>query len=81
MKMIRGKLDQLVRTPFLSLPFFINTKNYKMTTLEKLNKVIQFKGFTITFIRSEWRAEAHASPQFCNTNLSKLKKEINHYLK
>ncbi|MBC8306201.1 MAG: GNAT family N-acetyltransferase [Pelagibacterales bacterium] len=42
---------------------------------------IQYKGFTINYLRGEYRADAYASPQFTNTNLAKLKKEINEYLK
>jgi hypothetical protein len=42
---------------------------------------IQYKGFTINYLRGEYRADAYASPQFTNTNLAKLKKEINEYLR
>ena len=42
---------------------------------------IQYKGFTINYLRGEYRADAYASPQFTNTNLAKLKKEINQYLR
>jgi hypothetical protein len=42
---------------------------------------IQYKGFTINYIGGEYRADAYANPQFTNTNLAKLKKEINQYLK
>ena len=42
---------------------------------------IQYKGFTINYLRGEYRADAYANPQFTNTNLAKLKKEINQYLK
>ena len=42
---------------------------------------IQYKGFTINYLRREYRADAYASPQFTNTNLAKLKKEINEYLR
>ena len=52
-----------------------------MTELQKLNKVIQFKGFTITYYRKEWHARAYANPSFDNSNLNNLKKEINNYLK
>jgi hypothetical protein len=41
---------------------------------------IQYKGFTINYIGGEYRADAYANPQFTNTNLAKLKKEINQYL-
>jgi hypothetical protein len=40
-----------------------------------------YKGFGIHFIRGSYRTIAHANPQFENTNLTKLKKEINQYLK
>ena len=52
-----------------------------MTNKDKSNRVILFKGFGINFIRGEWRAEAYANPSFYNTNLTKLKKEINNYLR
>ena len=42
---------------------------------------IQYKGFTINYIKGEYRANAYANPEFINTNLAKLKKEINQYLK
>ncbi len=42
---------------------------------------LKFKGFTINYIRGEYRADAYASPQFSNKNLAKLKQEINAYLK
>jgi hypothetical protein len=42
---------------------------------------IQYKGFTINYLRGEYRADSYAGPQFSNTNLAKLKKEINQYLK
>jgi len=51
-----------------------------MTTNEKYNTILQYKGFTIYFIHGEWFAGAYANPGFYNTNLSKLKKEINKYL-
>jgi len=41
----------------------------------------QYKGFTINYLRGEYRADAYANPQFSNTNLAKLKREINQYLK
>ena len=41
----------------------------------------QYKGYGIRFINGEYRAEAYASPQFTETNLSRLKKIINNYLK
>lgn len=41
----------------------------------------QYKGFTINRIGNTYRADAYASPQFSGTNLNKLKKEINNYLK
>jgi hypothetical protein len=40
-----------------------------------------YKGFTINYIRGLYRADAYANPQFSNTNFSKLKKEINEYLR
>lgn len=42
---------------------------------------IQYKGFTINFLRGEYIADAYANPQFNNTNLTKLKIQINQYLK
>jgi hypothetical protein len=41
----------------------------------------QYKGLCILFIRGEYRAEAYASPQFTDTNLKRLKKKIDNYLK
>ena len=43
--------------------------------------MIKYKGFNITYVNRKWRALAYANPQFDNPNLSKLKKEINKYLK
>lgn len=45
-----------------------------MKASEKYTKVIQYKGFTISYYNGEWRASAYANPQFSNANLSKLKK-------
>lgn len=42
---------------------------------------IQYKGFTINYLRGEYRADAYANPQFSNTNLAKLKQAINQYLR
>ena len=42
---------------------------------------IQYKGYTINYINGEYRADAYSNPQFTNTNLAKLKKEINQYLR
>jgi len=42
---------------------------------------IQYKGYTINYIRGEYRAEAYGNPQFTDTNLSKLKSKINKYLR
>lgn len=42
---------------------------------------IQYKGFTINHMRGQYRADAYANPSFYNTNLAKLKGEINQYLK
>jgi len=39
-----------------------------------------YKGYSIYQIRGEYRAEAYANENFYNTNLSKLKKDINKYL-
>ena len=40
-----------------------------------------YKGYGITKIGLEYRASSYANPEFSNNNLSKLKKEINEYLK
>jgi len=53
-----------------------------MTRVEKINRsVIYYKGFGINFYASEYVAAAYANPTFTNTNLSKLKKQINNYLR
>jgi hypothetical protein len=53
-----------------------------MTSIEKKNRgVIYYKGFGINFYHNQYEAAAYANPTFCNTNLRKLKKEINSYLK
>ena len=54
--------------------FLDNLKLNNMTELQKLNKVIQYKGFTVTYYRKEWHARAYSNPDFDSTNLSKLKK-------
>ena len=40
-----------------------------------------YKGFTINYINGEYRATAYGNPSFYNTNLIKLKGDINKYLK
>jgi hypothetical protein len=53
-----------------------------MTNLNKKNRgVIYFKGFGINFQHDQYEAEAYANPTFTNTNLKKLKQEINIYLR
>lgn len=53
-----------------------------MTNLEKRNRgVIYYKGFGINWISGEYTARAYANPTFTNTNLKKLKQQINEYLK
>lgn len=52
-----------------------------MTNEQKRKRILHYKGFVINFLYGEYRADAYANPQFTNTNLSKLKKEINQYLK
>jgi hypothetical protein len=42
---------------------------------------IQFKGFTINYLRGEYRADSYGNPQFTDKNLAKLKQKINIYLK
>jgi len=42
---------------------------------------IQFKGYTINFVRGEYRAESYGNPQFTDKNLAKLKQKINSYLR
>lgn len=51
-----------------------------MTHAQKYKTVLQYKGYTITFW-GVWQARAYANESFDNTNLAKLKKEINNYLK
>ena len=41
----------------------------------------QYKGFGISYVQGEYRAEAYANPQFTETSLVRLKKLINNYLK
>jgi hypothetical protein len=52
-----------------------------MKRSEKYDKVISYKGYTIIFVGNNWRALAYANPQFDNSNLKELKKQINNYLK
>lgn len=52
-----------------------------MTELQKIRRVIYFKGFGITYQRKTYTAAAYANPTFYNSNLAKLKTEINQYLK
>lgn len=40
-----------------------------------------YKGYGITYLYSEYRAEAYANPSFYNSNLANLKKQINEYLR
>lgn len=40
-----------------------------------------YKGYAITKINGEYRAEAYANPSFYSTNLAKIKKQINQYLR
>ena len=40
-----------------------------------------YKGFTINYTQGKYRAEAYGEDQLSNSNFSKLKKEINDYLK
>lgn len=52
-----------------------------MKQIDKVNATAKYyRGFCITYIRNEWRAEAYGNPQFCNTNMKKLKDQINTYL-
>jgi hypothetical protein len=44
-------------------------------------KYKQYKGFGINYINGSYRAEAYSSPQFTETNLTRLKKLIDNYLK
>ncbi len=53
-----------------------------MTDLEKRNRgVIYHKGFGINWRSGEYTASAYANPTFTNTNLRKLKQEINECLR
>lgn len=53
-----------------------------MTELQKYKRgPIYYKGYGINYINGAYRAEAYANPSFSNTNLAKLKKRINQYLK
>jgi|GEM_PF-3840310 len=40
-----------------------------------------YKGFGINLIRNEYTASAYANPTFFGSNLAKIKKAINQYLK
>lgn len=42
---------------------------------------IQYKGFTINYLRGEYRADSFSGDQFTDTNLARLKKKINKFLK
>jgi hypothetical protein len=53
-----------------------------MTDLEKRNRgTIYYKGFGINWRSGEYKAAAYSNPTFTNTNLGKLKQQINEYLK
>ena len=53
-----------------------------MKLIDKKNRgVIYYKGYGINFYHNEYRASAYANPTFTHTNLKKLKKLINQYLK
>lgn len=55
----------------------------KKTPAKKVGAVktpIQYKGYTINFIRGNYRAEAYGNPQFSETSLAKVKKQIDSYL-
>ena len=41
---------------------------------------ILYKGFGIQFIKNQYRAGNHTSPEFTETSLVRLKKLINNYL-
>ena len=54
-----------------------------MTNLKKVKQgkeTILYKGYGINYINGNYRAESYANESFYNTNLTKLKKDINNYL-
>ena len=53
-----------------------------MTDLEKRNRgVIYYKGFGINWRSGEYTAAAYSYPNLTNTNLRKLKQQINELLR
>tara|TARA_R110000782_G_scaffold128783_6_gene220352 strand:- start:379 stop:594 length:216 start_codon:yes stop_codon:yes gene_type:complete len=54
-----------------------NSKKLKLGLIPAMT----YKGFTVLFLRGKYFASSYASPEFYNTNFSKLKKEINQHLK
>ena len=65
-----------------SIPASEWENNYAQYQYAKGGKTpISFKGYTINFIRGEYRADAYGNPQFSDKNLAKLKQKINSYLR
>ena len=60
------------------------SKLNKMSDYRQLKEdnydTVYFKGFGIIKKGKTYQAEAYANPTFLNTNLNKLKKDINKYL-
>ena len=53
-----------------------------MKLIDKKNRgVIYYKGFGINFCQGQYQATAYDKPTFTNTNLKKLKQQINEYLR
>lgn len=51
------------------------------TKIGKQKSPIQYKGFTINYLRGEYRADSFADGQITDKSLARLKKKINEYLK
>ena len=68
-----GTTTKIVDGKTVTVRTIVSKRKYSTTEI--------YKGYGISKINGEYRANCYANPQFANSNIAKLKKEINQYLK